>query len=574
MIDVHHLCPQCMKYWKETRQPCPHCGFSWDHFRPGNELSPFSILAGRYLLGTLIGHGGFGLTYIAADMPKETVVAVKEFFPQRYARRDGQDVCPVPGTAPVDFNNEIQKFRRESGILSQFSGIDGIVAFRDFIEDNHTAYLVTEYVPGLTLREYMRRTGQLFTQQETVALMQPVLMAVQAMHRAHVIHRDISPDNLILGPDRRLTLIDFGAARSYDFNEQENMTVILKHGYAPEEQYRPDSRQGPWGDVYACCAVMYQMVSGIVPQASASRSVSDLLTPLGDIAGICVSEAFSRSIARGMSVQADQRFCGIDELLKELTQTGQPDADDALKAGGCAGSDTAVGPNTTDQFLTVRMAGVADAAETADQINSKEVQANNKEEQANNKEAPLPFSRPASKYDTVEDGRMPSGAAPNAGDVQYRGMAQAAGTAADATAVQIAGLAPDKSEMQTAAGNKAAKKRIGVIFAGITGGVLLMAVLAVVLLVVKPFGSMGGMDGTWPSVYGDVSSDGTVWVLEKYDQYEYEQGDDGQWDWSAWMLQSFEREYSMDGLQVTSSYTTFGSGEGSTNTGVQRYGTE
>lgn len=123
-----------------------------------------------------------------------------------------------------------------------------------------------EYVPGISLKKYMKQQQKLFSEQETLTLMQPILLALQAMHQKGILHRDISPENLMLSPNNTLTLIDFGAARTFSRSDDDNLTVILKRGYAPEEQYHSNSRQGPWTDLYAVCAVMYQMLTGILPQ--------------------------------------------------------------------------------------------------------------------------------------------------------------------------------------------------------------------------------------------------------------------------------------------------------------------
>lgn len=175
-----------------------------------------------------------------------------------------------------------------------------------------------EYVEGVNLKEHMRRMEGPFSEQKTLELMYPILLAVDAMHRKNVLHRDISPENLILKPDGTLTLIDFGAAREYTLDEDENLTVILKHGYAPDEQYHSGSRQGPWTDLYACCAVMYQMVSGLLPQDAASRRHKDELLPLDEIEGLEVTKGFARAIEKGMTIYATERYASIGKLLSDL----------------------------------------------------------------------------------------------------------------------------------------------------------------------------------------------------------------------------------------------------------------
>ena len=359
MIDAAHLCPGCMGRWEDTKKPCPRCGFSWEKGTPeGRELPPFTILAGKYLLGTKIGAGGFGITYLAMDLEREKPVAVKEFFPVSLAEREGDLVEALPGEDGRYFREALRSFRKEADLLSRFGEVEGIVHYRDYIKENQTAYLVMEYVEGVNLKEHMRRMEGPFSEQKTLELMYPILLAVDAMHRKNVLHRDISPENLILKPDGTLTLIDFGAAREYTLDEDENLTVILKHGYAPDEQYHSGSRQGPWTDLYACCAVMYQMVSGLLPQDAASRRHKDELLPLDEIEGLEVTKGFARAIEKGMTIYATERYASIGKLLSDLDpeeslrkKKPEPDIRDA--ESGSQGASGAPGPGKSPKKETL-----------------------------------------------------------------------------------------------------------------------------------------------------------------------------------------------------------------------------
>ena len=325
MVDVKRLCPGCMRFREEGtngQTPCPYCGFEPGTGKGGKRsLLPFTILAGKYLLGNAVGAGGFGIIYIALDLTKEERIAVKEFFPVSLARRAGDQVEALPGEEGRSFREALRSFRREASLLARFSGTGGIVGYRDFVEENGTAYLVMDYVEGPNLRLQMRRMGAPFSQEKAMELMRPILLAVEEMHSRQVLHRDISPENLILGPDGKLTLIDFGAAREFHGGE-ENLTVILKRGYAPEEQYHSGSRQGPWTDIYACCAVLYQMVSGILPQEADRRKAKDQVMPLDEIPGIKVTEGFARAIEKGMTIQVTERYASVESLMKDLNLSG------------------------------------------------------------------------------------------------------------------------------------------------------------------------------------------------------------------------------------------------------------
>ena len=175
-----------------------------------------------------------------------------------------------------------------------------------------------EYVPGISLKKYMKQQQKLFSEQETLTLMQPILSALQAMHQKGILHRDISPENLMLSPDNTLTLIDFGAARTFSRSDDDNLTVILKRGYAPEEQYHSNSRQGPWTDLYAVCAVMYQMLTGILPQEASARAEEDHLTPISRI-----EEIFEQALQNSHQLLENLDSClawGMDreELINSI----------------------------------------------------------------------------------------------------------------------------------------------------------------------------------------------------------------------------------------------------------------
>ena len=143
MFDVNHLCPGCMGKWEDAENPCPHCGFTWEKTDMDLRLIPaFSIIGGRYLLGRGIGAGGFGLIYMAMDLVKETPVAVKEFFPAEMAKREGEQVSPASPEWERGFREALRGFRKEGNALSKAHDIDGIVGFRDFLEENGTCYLV------------------------------------------------------------------------------------------------------------------------------------------------------------------------------------------------------------------------------------------------------------------------------------------------------------------------------------------------------------------------------------------------------------------------------------------------
>lgn len=320
MVDIDKLCPGCMQHLKDSNTTCPHCGYPEKRLTVKDSLPIFSILAGKYLLGAPLGKGGFGITYIAMHLPDEKIVAIKEFFPANLAVRDtdNETVVPADDTKAVYYRTGMKSFSEEGRILYLLSDIEHVVHVAEQIQANNTTYLVMEYVPGISLKKYMKQQQKLFSEQETLTLMQPILLALQAMHQKGILHRDISPENLMLSPDNTLTLIDFGAARTFSRSDDDNLTVILKRGYAPEEQYHSNSRQGPWTDLYAVCAVMYQMLTGILPQEASARAEEDHLTPISHIEGLSLSPSTCAALEKGLQMDPMERYPDIGALMKVL----------------------------------------------------------------------------------------------------------------------------------------------------------------------------------------------------------------------------------------------------------------
>lgn len=320
MVDIDKLCPGCMQHLKDSNTTCPHCGYPEKRLTVKDSLPIFSILAGKYLLGAPLGKGGFGITHIAMHLPDEKIVAIKEFFPANLAVRDtdNETVVPADDTKAVYYRTGMKSFSEEGRILYLLSDIEHVVHVAEQIQANNTTYLVMEYVPGISLKKYMKQQQKLFSEQETLTLMQPILLALQAMHQKGILHRDISPENLMLSPNNTLTLIDFGAARTFSRSDDDNLTVILKRGYAPEEQYHSNSRQGPWTDLYAVCAVMYQMLTGILPQEASARAEEDHLTPISRIEGLSLSPSTCSALEKGLQMDPMERYPDIGALMKVL----------------------------------------------------------------------------------------------------------------------------------------------------------------------------------------------------------------------------------------------------------------
>ena len=314
------LCMNCMQ--NDTGDPiCPACGSPFD-LPPKNtlQLKPRTLLHDQYLIGRALGHGGFGVTYLAWDIGLETRLAVKEYLPHGVVGRSAGEtkVAAYSEQTQQEFEWGLDRFLEEARTLKKFSTFPGIVAVDTIFRDNGTAYLVMEFLDGWTLDEFLKRRGGKITFETALRIMLPVIDALSAIHADGVLHRDISPDNIYLTRDGKVKLIDFGAARNALGQKSRNLSIILKEGYAPEEQYRASGVQGPWTDVYATAATMYHCVTGRVPQPSLDRLAEDKVQRPSEM-GIDIDSAAERAIMVGMSLRPGDRFQSMEDFKAVLT---------------------------------------------------------------------------------------------------------------------------------------------------------------------------------------------------------------------------------------------------------------
>ena len=318
-------CLGCMAEYEKEYGLCPHCGYEQGtqadsalHMQPG------SILNDRYLIGKVIGYGGFGVTYIGWDMKLQQRVAVKEYLPSEFATRAvGQtQVTVFGGNKSEQFAGGLAKFVEEAKRLIRFQNEPGIVHVFDSFEANNTAYIVMEYLDGETLTSYLEREGKIPVD-AAIEMLTPVIRSLEAVHAAGIIHRDIAPDNIMITSDGAVKLIDFGAARYATTSHSRSLTVIIKPGYSPEEQYRSRGEQGPHTDVYALSAVLYRMITGITPPDALERRAllenrkKDILLPPSKNCRIKKNQ--ENAILNAMNVQAEDRTPTAAGFLEELT---------------------------------------------------------------------------------------------------------------------------------------------------------------------------------------------------------------------------------------------------------------
>ena len=323
-MKIENLCIHCMQEKNNASEICPFCGFDPKTAEiPPYHLQPFSILAGKYLLGMAIGEGGFGITYIGMDLNLEMKVAIKEYYPNGCATRNRSEsntVISYSSSMHDIFEEGREKFINEARLLAKCNNLPEIVSVKDFFKENHTAYIVMEYINGITLKSYLRQNGGKLSAQKTLQMMKPVIHSLAKVHDMNLIHRDISPDNIMLCKDGAVKILDFGGARDYIFSTGKSMSIMLKPGYTPEEQYRAHGNQGPWTDVYALCATMYRCITGTIPPESLERAYHENLQPIRELASDCPPAA-AYAIEKGMSIHTEDRFQSMQELYSALYES-------------------------------------------------------------------------------------------------------------------------------------------------------------------------------------------------------------------------------------------------------------
>ena len=315
-------CNACFEKYDKSLDICPYCGY--EEGSPAEEpyfLTPGMELENRYIIGKALGFGGFGITYKAWDKNLNIVVAVKEYYYTGIATRvpGTQDVTIYAHNRSAEYKHFLTRFLDEARYTAKFSSNNNIVNVYEFFEANNTAYIVMEFLEGTTLGDILRR-GALEID-ECVATMKGICAALKAVHDEGILHRDISPDNIIICPNGTVKLFDFGAARFSKHESQEilKLTQVMKPGYSPPEQYQAVSKQGPWTDIYALGATLYFMITGTKPEESTNRKTEDNLTPPNEL-NPDIPDYINDTIMRAMAVDMHLRFTSATEFEKALTK--------------------------------------------------------------------------------------------------------------------------------------------------------------------------------------------------------------------------------------------------------------
>lgn len=321
---LEHLCLGCMKYRKDLDEPCS-CGWREDSHNDRHQLPVGASLAGRYMVGRVLGEGGFGITYIGWSLKQNKRVAIKEFYPGKKTvirESDGYKVTPLPDPVKQQrFESGREKFFNESQVLAAFDADPNIVSVEDFFKENDTAYIVMEFLEGVTLNQYLYAHGAM-SLDEALTKLAPLVDALERIHKKELLHRDISPDNIMLTIDGGVKLLDFGAARAFSLEGENPNTAFFKEGYAPLEQYYKHGKQGPWTDEYSFAATIYRAITNYTPPDAQKREkgTEHLYDPRELEADITPAQA--SVLLKGMALKHSERYPTVRAFYNALR--GQP----------------------------------------------------------------------------------------------------------------------------------------------------------------------------------------------------------------------------------------------------------
>ena len=291
------------------------------------ELSAGITLHDRYRISQKLGEGGFAVTYLASDLELDQNVVLKEYFPYTLSVRDEDgNVRPVPGEKAAWFYQGKERFLKEAKIQASLFDIPGVVKVLGYFEERDTVYEVMEWINGITLRKYLENNGEIPDFRKAYEMLTPVFDAVSMIHDKGYLHRDISPDNIMVQEDGKLKLLDFGTARSYlaNLDQAKTMTVYVKDGFTPLEQYDAHGRQGPWTDVYSLSAVLYFLMTGYTPDNARQRQLQDTLFSPSEFGCIIDAETEAKLMHKALAVDEKERYPSVAAMQEDLLGGSEP----------------------------------------------------------------------------------------------------------------------------------------------------------------------------------------------------------------------------------------------------------
>lgn len=313
-----------------------------------NSLKPGTFLNNRYIVKNLIADGGFGILYEGFDNLLEIKVAIKEYFPASHAARHSSgEVTAISEEKKENFKKGAECFLNEAKSIAKFDNMPGIVSVKDFFTANGTAYIVMEFIEGMSFRKYLDACGGRLPADMVIAMMKPLILSLRSVHDGNIIHRDISPDNIMIDTNNEVKLIDFGAARNVALEGNGSTVIQLRPGYAPPEQYHKNTSQGPWTDVYALCATIYRAITGVKPIESVKRTPEDTLVR-PSLYNIPISQTLENAIMQGLATDTNERIQNMQQLYNAFYggAVNTADVGSTVNAGGTVNTAGGFGTET------------------------------------------------------------------------------------------------------------------------------------------------------------------------------------------------------------------------------------
>ncbi|WP_051199578.1 serine/threonine-protein kinase [Butyrivibrio fibrisolvens] len=312
-------CPHCQEMIPDD---FTHCGFCGKDVKVKNEkymLQIGTVLQDRYYIGAAIGQGGFGITYSCCDLRLDMKVAIKEYYPDRLVQRDTEvsdNVVLINPSKKSVYDHEMNKCLLEARTLGDFADEPGVVRVSDIFNQNETVYIVMEYLEGMTLEQFRKRNPDV-TFDFCYKMLSPVIKVLERIHERGLIHRDISPSNIMVLPDGRAKLLDFGSASRFDKPDDSDEILVLRSGYSPIEQYQKNISLGPWTDVYAFCATFYYMLTGVNPVSADERVGGDTLVRPSKM-GAEILGGQEDALMHGLAITPELRTRSMKQLTDEM----------------------------------------------------------------------------------------------------------------------------------------------------------------------------------------------------------------------------------------------------------------
>ncbi|MCR4637473.1 MAG: protein kinase [Butyrivibrio sp.] len=312
-------CPHCQELIPDD---FTHCGFCGKDVKVKNEkymLQIGTVLQDRYYIGAAIGQGGFGITYSCCDLRLDMKVAIKEYYPDRLVQRDTEvsdNIVLINPSKKSVYDHEMNKCLLEARTLGDFADEPGVVRVSDIFNQNETVYIVMEYLEGMTLEQFRKRNPDV-TFDFCYKMLSPVIKVLERIHERGLIHRDISPSNIMVLPDGRAKLLDFGSASRFDKPDDSDEILVLRSGYSPIEQYQKNISLGPWTDVYAFCATFYYMLTGVNPVSADERVGRDTLVRPSKM-GAEILGGQEDALMHGLAITPELRTRSMKQLTDEM----------------------------------------------------------------------------------------------------------------------------------------------------------------------------------------------------------------------------------------------------------------